>query len=150
MYKVFFLLFIFTFAYSCKNISSEKENSNKIVSTGDEIKKTPLEESIARGKSIYSNNCAQCHLPTGKGIPKVYPPLRRSDWLTKKRTESIQAVKYGLSGEITVNGNTYDNIMTPMGLSDQEVADVLNYAMNMWGNKQEKMIPSEEVSQVEK
>ena len=40
--------------------------------------------------------------------------------------------------------------MTPMGLSDQEVADVLNYAMNMWGNKQEKMVSSEEVSQVEK
>ena len=89
-------------------------------------------------------------MPTGKGIPKVYPPLRRSDWLTKKRTESIQAVKYGLSGEITVNGNTYDNIMTPMGLSDQEVADVLNYVMNTWGNKQEKMVSSEEVSQAKK
>ncbi len=148
MFRILYILLIFVF-YSCKNEKSSNSTTRK--KTQKEIvEKTPLQKSITRGKSVYTKNCAQCHLPTGKGIPKIYPPLRKSDWLTKKRTESIHAVKYGLSGEITVNGQAYENIMTPMGLSDQEVADVLNYAMNMWGNKQEKMVSSEEVAQVEK
>lgn len=148
MFRISFLLILLIFG--CKENENKNDNIDFDGTIIKENNQTTLQESIARGKSIYSNNCAQCHLPTGKGIPKVYPPLRRSDWLTKKRTESIQAVKYGLSGEITVNGNTYDNIMTPMGLSDQEVADVLNYVMNTWGNKQEKMVSSEEVSQAKK
>ncbi|MBW2961462.1 cytochrome c [Mesonia aestuariivivens] len=149
MNRSIYLLFVLVFFISCKK--QEKSKQSKAEENAiTVIKKTPLQESIAKGKSVYTNNCAQCHLPTGKGIPKIYPPLRKSNWLTKKRTESIHAVKYGLSGEITVNGQPYENVMTPMGLSDQEVADVLNYVMNMWGNKQEKMLTPEEVSNVDK
>lgn len=149
MKKLLYISLATILLVACKN---EKTINNDTAPEASKVetKKTPLQESRARGKSIYSKNCARCHLATGNGIPNSYPPLRKSDWFTKKRKESIHAVKYGLSGEITVNGKTYDNVMTPMGLSDQEVADVLNYAMNMWGNKQEKMVSSEEVSQVEK
>ncbi|GGZ51143.1 c-type cytochrome [Mesonia mobilis] len=149
MKKLLYISLTTILLVACKN---EKTSNNDTAPEASKVetKKTPLQESMARGKSVYSKNCAQCHLATGNGIPNSYPPLRKSDWFTKKREESIHAVKYGLSGEIIVNGKTYDNVMTPMGLSDQEVADVLNYAMNMWGNKQEKMVSSEEVSQVEK
>lgn len=151
MYKIFYIISIVTMLFACKNETSSAANNQKQDNKKEKaVNQTPLQKSITRGKSVYTKNCAQCHLPTGKGIPKIYPPLRKSDWLTQKRIQSIHAVKYGLSGEITVNGQPYDNVMTPMGLSDEEVADVLNYVMNMWGNKQEKMVSSEEVAQVEK
>jgi mono/diheme cytochrome c family protein len=111
---------------------------------------TPLEKSIADGKIVYKDFCNQCHRPKGKGIGKSFPPLAGSDWLVDKRTESIHAVKYGLKGEIEVSGKTYDGIMTPLGLTDQETADVMNYIMNTWGNTQDEMVTLEEVKAVVK
>ncbi len=108
----------------------------------------PLAESVERGREVYKELCISCHLPSGKGVPNAYPPLNPSDWLTKKRTESIRAVKYGLKGEIVVNGKTYNSIMMPMGLDDQEVADVMNYTIQTW-NKGD-MVTVEEVAAVEK
>jgi mono/diheme cytochrome c family protein len=61
---------------------------------------------------------------------------------------SIRAIKYGLQGEVTVNGETYNNIMTPLGLDDKEVADVMNYILNSWGNEAEAMITEAEVAEV--
>src|SRR5690606_30093209 len=108
------------------------------------------EKSMARGKSIYTDFCVQCHLPSGKGIPGNFPPLDGSGWLTEKRTESIHAVKFRQSGEIFVNGKRYNNVMLPMGLSDKEIADVMNYVMNSWSNTQTEMVTEEEVSKVQK
>ncbi|GER59017.1 hypothetical protein ULMA_11250 [Patiriisocius marinus] len=141
------LLIIFGFS-SCNN----KTEKTKTVAIGSqkEIMQTPLEMSIERGADVYKNFCNQCHRPKGKGIGRSYPPLKGSNWLTEKRLESIKAVKYGLKGEITVNGKMYDNIMQPMGLSNEEVADVMNYIMNSWGNTQENIVTVEEVASVEK
>ncbi|MAP54783.1 cytochrome c [Altibacter sp.] len=110
----------------------------------------PLQKSIDRGAAVYSDFCMQCHMADGKGIPGNFPPLANSNWLSEKRTESIHAVKYGQQGEITVNGVVYNGVMAPMGLSDQEVADVLNYVMNAWGNNQTKPVTKEEVAAVAK
>lgn len=111
------------------------------------VQKDPLSESVARGKEIYSELCITCHLPNGKGVPGAFPPLNPSDWLTKKRTESIHAVKYGLKGEIVVNGQPYNSIMLPLGLNDEEVADVMNYTIQTW-NKGE-MVTVKEVTAVQ-
>jgi mono/diheme cytochrome c family protein len=83
-------------------------------------------------------------------MEKAFPPLYLSNWLKDMRTESIKAVKYGQKGEIEVNGVTYNGVMVPMGLSDQEVADVMNYVMNSWGNTQNAMVTEAEVKTVEK
>lgn len=109
-----------------------------------------LTQSIARGTEVYTDFCMQCHLPDGKGTPNVFPPLAGSDWLVTKRTESIHSVKYGLNGPITVNGKTYNSAMTPLGLEDEEIADVMNYIMNSWGNTQEKMVTVQEVTEIKK
>lgn len=107
---------------------------------------TPLQKSIARGKEVYTDFCMQCHMANGKGNGTTFPPLDGSDWLKKKRTESIHAVKYGQKGEIAVNGKKFNGIMPPMGLSDEEVADVMNYVMNSWSNKTKKMVTIKEVA----
>ncbi len=109
-----------------------------------------LSKSIARGEELYSDFCMQCHLVNGEGVPNTYPPLAKSDWLIEKRTESIHAVKYGQKGLITVNDKPYNSVMTPMGLNNQEVTDLMNFIMNSWGNKQEQMVTVDEVTKVEK
>ncbi|MFN4197793.1 MAG: c-type cytochrome [Flavobacterium sp.] len=111
---------------------------------------TPLKASIQRGSELYEEFCMQCHLSDGKGTDGVIPPLAGSDWLKNKRKESIHAVKYGQSGPIVVNGKKYNGTMAPMGLTDKEVADVMNYIMNSWGNKSSQMVTEEEVKQIKK
>ena len=117
-------------------------------STSLQQKNNPLQESIYRGQEIYTDFCVQCHLPNGKGDEKTFPPLAGSDWLKLKRSQSIHAVKFGLSGAIIVNQKKYNSSMPPMGLSNQEIADVMNYIMNSWTNKQRKMITIEEVERI--
>ncbi|MCH4553763.1 c-type cytochrome [Aestuariibaculum lutulentum] len=111
---------------------------------------TPLEESIKRGSEIYADFCMNCHLPNGEGVKNVYPPLAKSDFLIKNQEVSIRAVKYGTNGELKVNGIVYKNVMAPLGLSDSEVADVMNYINNSWGNKNKKMITKEVVEKIKK
>ncbi len=111
---------------------------------------SPLEESIERGAEIYQDFCVSCHLPSGEGIRKTYPPLAKSDYLMNNRTESIKGIKYGQKGEIVVNGQKYNGFMAPMGLDDREVADVMNYITNSWGNKNDKMVTEAEVAKVKK
>lgn len=100
------------------------------------------------GKEIYADFCVQCHGANGKGDGKNFPPLAGSDWLIKKRKESIHAVKFGQKGEIVVNKKKFNNNMPPMGLSNKEVADVMNYVMNAWGNTQKKKVTEKEVEGV--
>ncbi|MEN8797750.1 MAG: cytochrome c [Flavobacteriaceae bacterium] len=107
-----------------------------------------LEASMSRGKEIYTDFCVTCHLPNGEGVEYTYPPLAKSDYLMANREASIRGVKYGQRGEMVVNGKTYDNTMLPLGLDNEEVADVMNYINNSWGNKSEKMVTVEEVSSI--
>ncbi len=154
MKKVILLLTIAMVLTACND--SEKKKSTKlgavkVSETDSETQKeqTPLEASMERGGLVYTDFCMQCHLGNGKGVPGNFPPLAGSNWLKEKRTESIRAVKYGQKGELEVNGVTYNGVMVPMGLSDEEVADVMNYVMNNWGNTQDKMVTEGEVSKVE-
>ncbi|MCM4169065.1 Cytochrome c6 [Arenibacter antarcticus] len=109
-----------------------------------------LEESIKRGADIYSDFCVTCHLPNGQGVKKTFPPLAKSDYLLQKREESIRGIKFGQQGEIVVNGITYNNTMPTMGLDDGEIADVMNYILNSWGNKSKALVTPEEVSKIVK
>ena len=140
--KVFSLLIVFSLFFI--PLDNENETYSKV------NQYTALEQSIKRGKEVYMDMCVTCHLPNGEGVPKVYPPLAKSDYLMGKREASIKAVKYGIRGKIVVNGVEYRGIMTSLGLYDDEVADVMNYITNSWGNKNPKMITEEEVSKIEK
>ena len=109
----------------------------------------PLAESIERGAEVYIDFCIQCHLGKGEGVAGTFPPLAGSDWLTKDRyKEAIKAVKYGQKGPITVNKITYNGVMANLELYEDEVADVMNYIMNSWGNTQDQMITEDEVKAI--
>jgi mono/diheme cytochrome c family protein len=110
---------------------------------------TTLESSMKRGEELYSDFCVTCHMANGEGVANVFPPLAQSDYLAQNRAESIQGVKFGQSGKIVVNGITYDNVMVAPGLEDEEIADVMNYIMNSWGNSSEKIVSPEEVAGID-
>ena len=107
-----------------------------------------LEESIQRGSEIYYDFCVTCHKGNGKGVAFTFPPLAKSDYLLQNREASIRSVKYGKQGEIVVNGVTYNNTMDSLGLDEEEVADVMNYILNSWGNTSDKRVTIEEVESI--
>lgn len=129
-------LFLLTFVVLLSSVTGFTQKKQK--------RTTPSSESIARGKEIYTLQCMSCHLEEGQGIEGVYPPLAKSDYLMKDKPRSIETVLNGLSGEIVVNGRTYNMEMTPFNfLTDKEITDVLNYVRNSWGNKGEAVTPEE-------
>ena len=95
----------------------------------------PPVDQMARGEKIFTEKCALCHQPNGTGVPPVYPPLAHSEWLGTKREGAVKALCEGLSGPVDVAGQHFDNLMPAQILDDQQVADVLTYAGNTWGNE---------------
>jgi len=94
-----------------------------------------LEERIAVGGKVYSTVCAACHQAEGQGLAGAFPPLAESDYLDGGTGPAIEAVLNGLSGPVTVNGKDYNAVMPNLSyLSDEEVADVVTFVMNSWGN----------------
>ncbi|MEZ4858163.1 MAG: cytochrome c [Flavobacteriaceae bacterium] len=145
-----FLFILTAWLFLGCNSSEKKKNTSSLIQNNTLLLQDPLKESMERGGIIYTDFCMQCHMANGLGVAGTFPPLAKSNWLIEKRTESIHAVKFGQKGKIEVNGVSYNSIMVPMGLTNEEVADVLNYVMNSWGNTQKEMVTVEEVSKVTK
>ena len=108
----------------------------------------PLDQSIEEGTLIYQDFCLQCHGSEGKGESGVFPPLAQSDYLMENITQSIQGIKYGMRGVMVVNGVVYEGMMAAQGLDDEEIADVMNYILNSWGNSTQEQITEEQVRSV--
>ena len=107
-------------------------------------------ESIKAGSEIYQDFCVQCHLSTGIGVFGVFPPLKASDYLLENTNLGIAGIKYGLKGKIIVNNEEYDGLMIRQGLDNEEVADVMNYILNEWGNETTEFITPNQVSKIPK
>lgn len=97
-----------------------------------------------QGAEIYAReaHCTTCHMPNGEGQAKTYPPLAGSDWLDGNDERLIKLVLHGLEGPLEVNGKKYgpEQGTPPMTrfnelLKDDEVAAVLTYVRNSWGNQ---------------
>ena len=148
MGKICYSALLVILVLGCNN-TPKKQGVSNIETTIKKVQ-SPLQQSIDRGAVVYKKVCSQCHRPSGKGIANNYPPLAGSNWLTQKRLESIKAVKYGLKGNIIVNQKPYNGVMSAMGLNNTQVADVMNYTMNSWGNKQKEIVTPKEVASVKK
>ena len=92
-------------------------------------------QDIKKGKEVYGLYCQNCHMEKGEGIPELYPPLAKTNYL-KDAKKMIGIILKGQSGEITVKGKKYNVEMPAQDyLTDEQIADVLNYVRNSWGNK---------------
>ncbi len=119
-----------------------------IVSTAFVPQDDKLKKSMAAGQDVYAGICLACHMQNGEGITGVFPPLAKSDFLMADVDRNIKNLIEGLSGEITVNGVKYNQVMPASGLDDQDIADVLNYVMNSWGNKADDFVSKDKVAKV--
>jgi nitrite reductase (NO-forming) len=130
---------------------SSKRQAELQTQIAAEIKANPAiagltkEMQIEKGKQAYMQNCFACHLPTGEGIAGVFPPLAKSDFLLADRERAIRIVLKGLTGKVTVNGTTYNSAMPPQqdALTEEQIADVLTYVTNSWGNSAKPYIIDE-------
>ncbi len=111
----------------------------KVVSKGEKS----LAEKIAAGKNLYTTTCFACHQANGEGIANAFPPLAKSDYLNADVDRAIGIVLHGKTGEITVNGAKYNSVMTKQTLTSVEVADVLTYVYNSWGNNKTNVTTSQ-------
>jgi len=99
-------------------------------------------ERIVLGKQIYSQTCFACHQGEGQGIAGAFPPLASSDYLNEDVERAIKIVLQGKTGEITVNGDKYNSVMTAQTLTDEEVANVMTYIYNSWDNNKTEVTPN--------
>lgn len=123
---IYFLIGGLIMVEACNTDPSGKngEASNLSVST------TPY----PKGQELYNSTCKVCHQENGEGVPNTFPPLAKSDYLLSDKSRAIRQVIHGSNGEIKVNGVSYNGIMPPQVLTDEEVAEVLNYVLHSWGN----------------
>jgi len=117
-----------------------------------------LQDQIDSGKEIYmkaapgGGMCFACHQQNGEGLAGQFPPLAESDWVLGNKERLIKISMYGLMGEIEVNGVKYNNVMSPPGippgsLTNEQIANVLTYIRNDWGNSA-SAVSAEEVATV--
>jgi mono/diheme cytochrome c family protein len=104
-------------------------------------------DSYMRGQMLYVDFCVRCHLPDGTGETGLIPPLANADFLQDIQA-TVQSIKYGIHGPITVNGVIYNNTMAPMGLENDEIADVTNYILNSWGNSADVIVTEAYVREI--
>lgn len=99
------------------------------------LQKGPDKASMERGKELYRSNCLSCHQGDGNGLSGMYPPLAKSPRVVGEKKHLVDVIINGLDEEIEVNGQVYSGPMAPLPhLKDEEIADILNYVRNSFGN----------------
>lgn len=92
---------------------------------------------MAKGEKVYKGYCQTCHQANGQGLASVYPPVAASDYIKKNGIKDVAlGVLWGRSGKMTVNGKEYNGVMAPIpsNYTDEDVAGVVTYVMNSFGN----------------
>jgi mono/diheme cytochrome c family protein len=105
------------------------------VSTLAQTKKKP-KSPVPIGKKTYDMVCGACHQADGNGVPGMNPPLSKTEWVLGDKARLINVVLKGLTEPIEINEESYNAIMPAQDyLSDVEIANVLTYIRNNFGNK---------------
>lgn len=102
--------------------------------------------SKGRGAEIYTQFCSSCHQAQGGGVPGEFPPLTNSAWIGDDKTRLIRAVLHGMHGPIEIDGQRYDEVMPGHAfLSDKDLAALLTFVRNSFGNSGDPVHESEVV-----
>jgi len=121
-------LLAFTFQISAQNTSGKSKNTHKPT--------TVPSAAMANGKIVYTQHCLSCHQADGGGVPNMNPPLIKTSYVTGDKIRLIKVVLNGFAQNVEIDGESYSNNMPPQNfLKDQEIADVLTYVRNSFGNK---------------
>ena len=131
-----------------KKVAALQAQMKEAIKSDPKIAGLTKDIQIAKGKGVFMQTCFVCHQVNGEGIPGQIPPLAKSDYLMADKERSIRGVILGQSGEMTVNGKTYNATMIPLNyLSDEDVANVLTYVRNSFGNSGD-VVKADEVRRI--
>jgi mono/diheme cytochrome c family protein len=126
------LLGLAAFLSACGG-NSNSSTSNDAASQEDKVK---LNQYIVQGQALYTTYCVACHQKEGTGLAQLYPPLAKSDYLMEDMASAACGILNGLKGEIIVNGISYNQVMIANSTLDPlDVAEILTYISNSWGNE---------------
>ncbi len=89
-----------------------------------------------KGEELYLKHCSNCHQATGTGLGLVYPPLNTSDYMENNFESVLCLMKYGMKGEVIVNGKSFSQPMPGVfELTDLEIAEIATYIYNTWDHQ---------------
>jgi len=135
MKKITLITILTSVAFAYIIAQTQKPTKNKI--------DTPA-TSIERGQAIYQRECLSCHQLDGGGVPHMNPPLAGSTDVLKDKKKIIGIVLNGMTDRIPLDDEYYSNNMASHSyLSNQQIADVLSYVRNSFGNKADVITAAE-------
>lgn len=145
--KKIFATIIFAFCLVFIVIGQAKKTTVQAKKTTTTQAKKPTagaQPSFAAGQQLYSKVCIACHQKDGGGVPRLNPPLIKTSYVLGDKSRLIQIVLKGLNQPIEIDDDQYTNPMPPQAqLTDQQIADVLTYVRNSFGNKASAVTPAE-------
>jgi mono/diheme cytochrome c family protein len=124
--------------FRADEFSERQINPAPPASSGGGGSDDPVAKAVKAGAPLYATYCSPCHQGDGNGVAGQFPPLAGSEWvLAEGPNRIIRIVLHGLAGPITVKGSVYNNQMNAFrdSMDDQQIANVLTYIRNSWGNK---------------
>ncbi|GAA3987272.1 c-type cytochrome [Mucilaginibacter dorajii] len=127
------LLLILTFGLFTATLQAQTKHKK---TTATHAPSAALKASIAAGLPIFTENCVACHQADGTGIAHMNPPLIKTPFVLGDKTRLIKIILNGFNDDVEINGERYSNTMASHDfLSDQQIADLLTYVRNSFGNK---------------
>jgi cytochrome c oxidase subunit 2 len=118
------------------------EQKKKYAAAGDDPNKVwDMKDLMARGEKVFAANCAACHQATGKGMPPTFPALDGSAVVNGPKNAQIKTVLNGVERD----GKPTAMIAWGKTLSDTDIAAVITYTRNSWGNHTGEVIQPVEV-----
>jgi len=149
MNKYIYLLLIpvfisFLFFIPGNSVFGQKDQNGKSKIQQNKLQPAGKKE---EGKDIYKKYCLSCHQTDGSGVPGMYPPLKKSDWVNGDKKRIISIVLMGMKGEIVVNDETYRQVMPAQAnLTNEQIAMVLTFIRNNFENEDDPISPHEVAS----
>lgn len=125
--KRLLLLVIFFSVYAFISACNQNDRVSKYDHL-DQRTKIRLRQYLSEGKRLYEIYCANCHQKDGKGLARLYPPLKNSDYMILNKGKVICGIRYGQQGEIMVNSVVFNQPMPAnLSITDLEIAEIATY-----------------------
>jgi cytochrome c551 len=130
---IIFVVITLLFGNAC---SEKKQSTQEIQSTALSALSQKETQYYSNGRKLYKTICANCHMENGEGLGRLIPPIAKSDYLLKNRSDLSRMLKYGINGPMIVNNVEFNQPMPANpDLTDLEIAEILTYIGNTWGNE---------------
>lgn len=135
MGKKHILLFPFLFVF-LTFIGCDSNHENAAIRNLNSVEKMHFKQYMVYGQQLYTQHCSNCHQNDGSGLEMLIPPLASSDYMLEDIGRTVCLIKFGLEGNIVVNGDSYNhNMPANTELTDLEIAQITTYILNSWDNQ---------------